>query len=492
MMMRSVKWLSFPLHVFLLVIFFVVNGYRSNMEIMWAGDLLPVGGILLLLGGLLLLLAHARQRSWQKAGLYVFFFMLLLLFYGVAEDFLKNTPLKNIAKINWLLPAFLCMLVVVCVLVGRSKRNFKRATVFLNVLLGVYILLDLGAIGLGWLRGDDRLDPMTSLRSPPGLARTCHDCDKPDIYLVVIDEYMGTPELRSYFGYDNSSLQKRLREQEFLVVENAYSNYRYTDASIASMLNMQFIEPSSLQGLEGFDQVKRKLLFIKDNMVCSFLRREGYRISNQSIFQLRNAPASYSNSFIPLQSNIFTGKTLYRRLLVAIAGSGYYANNPWLQDWIGKDLLRNNRLMMERTLENADRTSNTPLFTYTHLLMPHAPFAYDSLGNRNYHIPKNSKETDTAYLHYLVYANKKITAFITELKRRTQGKAVILLMGDHGYKGSKEKGRHQTLNAVYLPQKNYEGWHEGFTHVNQFPAVFNAVFNYRLPMLKDSLVPGDQ
>ncbi|HYE54213.1 MAG TPA: hypothetical protein VD996_05190, partial [Chitinophagaceae bacterium] len=65
--------------------------------------------------------------------------------------------------------------------------------------------------------------------------------------------------------------------------------------------------------------------------------------------------------------------------------------------------------------------------------------------------------------------------------------AVILLMGDHGYKHSKDKGRYQTLNAVYLPSKNYSGWYEGMTHVNQFRVLFNAVFDQRLPLLKDSL-----
>jgi hypothetical protein len=77
------------------------------------------------------------------------------------------------------------------------------------------------------------------------------------------------------------------------------------------------------------------------------------------------------------------------------------------------------------------------------------------------------------------------------LQQETDGKAVILLMSDHGYQESvikSEKLPFYNLNAIYLPQKNYEGWYNGISNVNQFRVLFNTLFHAQIPLLTDSVV----
>lgn len=104
----------------------------------------------------------------------------------------------------------------------------------------------------------------------------------------------------------------------------------------------------------------------------------------------------------------------------------------------------------------------------------------------------SDRQIDEAFLQYQVYTNKRIGAFIEQLKKETNDKAVILLMSDHGYQPAGKMRRsltYQNLNAVYLPGGQYTGWYNGMTNVNQFRILFNTLFHQRLPLLKDSIVP---
>ena len=67
-----------------------------------------------------------------------------------------------------------------------------------------------------------------------------------------------------------------------------------------------------------------------------------------------------------------------------------------------------------------------------------------------------------------------------------------MLMSDHGFHEFSEevdqKYHFMNLNAVYLPSKNYSGFYDGITPVNQFRVLFNGLFQQKLPMLKDSSI----
>ena len=95
------------------------------------------------------------------------------------------------------------------------------------------------------------------------------------------------------------------------------------------------------------------------------------------------------------------------------------------------------------------------------------------------------------FLQYQVYTNKKVTEFITQLQKETAGKAVILLMSDHGYQPAYEKEKklaYYNLNAVYLPNRQYSGWYPGISNANQFRVLFNTLYDQRLSLLKDTIV----
>jgi hypothetical protein len=73
-----------------------------------------------------------------------------------------------------------------------------------------------------------------------------------------------------------------------------------------------------------------------------------------------------------------------------------------------------------------------------------------------------------------------------------------MLLGDHGFREGVKKEEYNyvfmNLNAIYLPEKNYDGFYDSISNVNQFRVLLNNQFEQHLPLLKDSTIFlwGDQ
>ena len=125
--------------------------------------------------------------------------------------------------------------------------------------------------------------------------------------------------------------------------------------------------------------------------------------------------------------------------------------------------------------------------------MPHPPYYYDKNENETAK-EKLTNEYDAdknLYLGNVAYSNLKIIQLVNDILKNTNGKAVIILMGDHGFRYDKNmpaSGFFQNQNAVYLPDKNYQFFYDSISGVNQFRVVLNTLFKQAIPMLKDSSV----
>jgi hypothetical protein len=475
-------------HFLLLIIFFITHGYAENVK------LVPVAELLLLLlaiiaGGLLLFwLCRKIFKSRERAAVFLTFFLAVFFFFGAFQDFFggyKSTSF--IAQLKIFFPACLVLILLVFILLKRSRGSFLRLRIFLNVLFLLYITIDVVTIGV------KLLSPGTP-KQISGLAN-CDTCAKPSIYFILMDEYSGTDGLKSYFNYDNTSFENFLEAQGFKVNRHALSNYVFTVFSLASTLNMEYLKDLGVQSAQNHYGYRKATAHIGDNIVTRFLRQQGYQVNNFSYFALPGAPAKFRSDYLPGKLSLITHKTMYSRVikeLMIVLASRYSIS--YFQEKSDAFYINNNETIMRRALE---QPAATPSFNYLHLMMPHYPFAYDSMGRRITPFWKRKsftmKDVDEAYLQYLGYTNKRMEKFIAELKQRTNGNAIIILLSDHGYRTNDpkidNKFHYQIFNAVYLPGKNYNAWYDGMSNVNEFRALFNTSFGQKLPMLKDSLIP---
>jgi hypothetical protein len=491
---RLKKGLTTNWHFIGVILFFIIHGYSEHQGLIPLRELLLLLAVLLAAG--LILFGVSRKlfkMQAEKAGLFTSFVLALVLFFSVFQDFFTSIRfLSFIGRLVIFFPLCIAAMIAALVWLKKTGRPFKKGVFFINTVLAVYIIVDLCIIATHFLfpvvqQKDKSLEKL-------GL-RVCDTCARPPVYFVLLDSYFGSAGLREFYQYDNSRVDNFLRQQGFHVTDSAHSNYLHTLFSMASLLNMNYLEGKGSITIENHYAYKAGVAAVRNNTVCHFFKEQGYQIRNYSIFDIDNIPAGHQSGLMPDKIQLITQQTMYYR--VKKYGPPFLARMKWvpgLEKSIENDFVGNNERMLNLTLSASREKQEQPVFTYLHLMMPHMPFSYDSVGNRTVPAAAGSvsiEKMDDQFLQYEVYANKRMITFIEQLKAATRGEAVIVLMSDHGYRPAGRKKRSlacQTLNAVYLPSQNYAGWYNGMTNVNQFRVLFNTLFDQRLPMLKDSIV----
>ncbi len=477
-----------PLFVILLPFFFMFHAFTENYPIVKATD--AVSLVLIYTGVIigLSLLAWIFYRNIIKAALLAFALVAIQFFFGTIYDALKKN-FEGATKYSFILPAILVILVIICILLKKSKKTYKTIGYFFNILLLVLILSDLVSLFVKTSKSKNII-PGSSIASS---LTTCDTCSKPDIYLLLVDEYAGYRQLNEIFSFKNDSFETELKKRGFYVVPEARSNYNKTFYSMASCLNMKYLEglrstrDNKYDNFYCFDQINQADLLV-------FLQKQGYAIYNYSLFDLVNIPKLNDSYVIPTSKRLITSQMMTNRIMKNLGF--HFVSRSYLKKILDHNLVGNNKAD-SLTVKTAGIQNNQPKFVYTHLMIPHHPYYFD----------RNGKETDfnsllnddftksekNAYLEYLVYANNYLLGLTDRIKKASGKPPVIILMGDHGFRqfeaNEKVDPRYyfMTLNAVHLPDSNYHGFYPGMTHVNQFRVILNNVFGQKLPLLKDSL-----
>jgi hypothetical protein len=233
---------------------------------------------------------------------------------------------------------------------------------------------------------------------------------------------------------------------------------------------------------------------IRNSRVLKFLSSNGYRFYNCSIFDFDDQPAHKYSAFLPYGIKLVTAQTFTTRLAEdfrqdILDGKLGLKN---LQKKIAYDNLHFNDQIMDLTAKIAAEKINEPKFVYTHLMMPHYPYYFDSKGN-SLPIEKLgglNKVNANDYIEYLQYGNKRLLELIDNILKNSVSPPLIIVLSDHGFRHPERKVDLAydfiNLNAVYFPDGNYGRFYDGISNVNQFRLIFNQYFGQRLPMLKDS------
>ena len=482
-------------YVFLIPLFFVLHGYNENFGLIGAGDCLILVFTYLAWSVVIYLLAWLLFRNLLKAALLTGMLLCFLLFFGAMEDFFKS-HLFPLSRYKVILPGSFILFCILVIYLKKTDRHLDKLSFFLNILLIVYVLVDIA--GIVWKSVDPNPDKLSiygieikNQYSP------CEECSDPDIYFLLFDEYTSTPNLKQTFHYDNSALDSFLLQRGFSIQPYSHGNYNFTPFSMASLLNMNYI-----RGIKNVSAVTRQdyahcNLLIRDNEVIRFLSSRKYEIVNYSIFDLAGNPSLAESSILPAKTRLITAQTFYNRVMTDIGwhlfignfGMKWFDGNKLYQD------LNNNNKILKLLNRESSLKKKYPRFVYAHLVMPHSPFYYDKNGqlrDTKTLVAEKTGEHLDSYLGYIPYTTGKLKALIDTIQKNTDHKAVIVLMGDHGYRGGPGDSTHshyyKNLNAVYFPDKAYSRFTDSITIVNQFRVIFNTQFKQNLPLLKDSSI----
>lgn len=477
-----------PFFLYLLPVFFVLHGCVENYDHIPFRDAALLTGVYCLFSALFAGLGWLWFRNFTKANLAAMLIMAFHFFFGSMYDLAKRVADGSfLTRYSFILPAALLFFIIAFVWIKKRKSGFSTTRYYLNSLLLVLVAADLAVLTAKILQ------PKTPAADLPAGFTRCDSCAKPDIYFILADEYAGNTELKTLFRFDNSAFLDSLAARRFRVIPESHSNYNYTPFSMASILDMDYLQLSATD--RGRADLANSYTRISGNRLLRFLQHHGYRLRNYSIFDFEGQPGRRLEKFLPVKTRLITAQTFLSR-----------AENSILFNVVtrlkSKAALRkltyayreNNENIYSLTMQEAARTSAAPRFVYTHLEFPHYPYYYDKLGREQPFetLTEGNQTNQKAYVEYLQYSNTQLLKLVDHILQNAATPPVIVMMGDHGFRHFTEpvekKFYFNNLAAVYLPSGDYRQFPDSITGVNLFRVIVNTQFRQQLPLLKDSMI----
>jgi hypothetical protein len=480
---------KFPLYPILFSIFPVLSLAAHNIDEISLDVVFRPLLVSLLVGVTLFGLAKLIFRDWARAALAVSLILFLFFIYGQIYNVSEDVTFRDISlfRHRTLLPLFGMLLLAALVFVARRGNRSSPSPYWLNLLSIVLLIYPTFQIMVNVLQ-QWSADRMVSASSAEVSSKT----DQPDIYYIILDAYAREDILRDFLGYDNSAFVNSLRQRGFYVADCSQANYAYTEFSLTSSLNYDYLDK-----LDVSHSRTERIALLKHSAVRSFLDSNGYEIvafpTGWAFTEWKDADlyVDYQRPVTSLTEfeNLILDTTMFR--VVSDLRSSNQA------DASHKDL---RRLRVFSLLENIkklpQRDSN--LFVFAHLVVPHLPYTFGPNGEVPAFQGKDAtyEEVAAAYVDQVKFVNREILNVIDTLIEDSHIPPVIIIQGDHGPLPDLTEDplrRLPILNAYYLPGVQTDQiLYSSISPVNSFRVVLNSYFGKNLPLLEDQSYFGPE
>jgi hypothetical protein len=427
-------------------------------------------------------ITHERHKGALLASLTLFLFFT----YGHVYNLLENRSFLGHHRI--LMAVWLVLLGLGIWAILSIKKKPRTLSTFLNYFSVVLIIIPLFQIASFELRNTKPVTTanpnVDSVWQPTAKA----PAGSPDVYYIILDAYSRSDMLKKYYGYNNSAFLKSLREMGFYVADCSKSNYSYTPSSLASSLNMDYLD-----NFAG-DIIKENRSFydlgetIKHNKVRQLFSDLGYRFvtfdtdiwwlditnSDQFITQYTSPWQKLMNFSLLGNFEKYYVRTTALRVVDEFASAQ--------QNRFGKAMLSAEKAHYQminfdfEQLENLPQ-SQSPKFVYAHLVAPHFPYVFNPDGSFSYSIAN-----EPGYPNEIQYVDQRMLEVLHKIISESKTPPIILLQGDHGLKADV---RNANLMAYYLPNGGEDALYPSISPVNSFRLVFNQYFGANYPLLPD-------
>ncbi|MCS6803557.1 MAG: sulfatase-like hydrolase/transferase [Acidobacteriota bacterium] len=533
-------------HPFLLAFFPVLSLYSSNLGRVGLDQLLLP---MLVAGGFVFLLE--RSFRWlmnerHKAGLWASVVWIMIIAYGptfdLAQVLWSVSPLLNVTfryMAIWVIP-----FIGVAWWITRTKARAEQFTSLFNLVAGALVLMPLLSIisysvtaraarpaaeGKGisaWAKVEPELtiSRLPAEQQSTSSARTPADQPAlPDVYYIILDRYASADVLREAYGFDNRPFLSWLEQRGFYVVAQARSNYPKTAHSLASSLNMMFLDDVREQYGDQSNDWTPLYQRVRDYKLWRFFKAKGYQFIHVGSWWHPTSENPHADVNINLYSLPEFSRVLYQMTLFYPFSVKTGVLDERSEQW------RRTRYQFARLADVP--AIKQPTFVFAHFLVPHPPYVFARDG-RFLSLSEVAARTRTQnYTEQLAYTNHLLQQLVDQLLSRSETPPIIILQADEGpfplryerqeatfdwTKATDEELREKMgiLNAYYLPDVDATGKNPkpqirnpkrfgfrapdfGFptnranalypeiTPVNSFRVVLSAYFGATLPQLPD-------
>ncbi|MHA2402600.1 MAG: sulfatase-like hydrolase/transferase, partial [Candidatus Kariarchaeaceae archaeon] len=420
-----------------------------------------------------------------------------ILFWKVGLD-VQTQLFNNISLALYvILIVWIVFFLLISYLILRIQSDLKLVTTFMNITSIILFLLIIfqHSTKLEYTISNLSSEKIALVNSDEILKANLTESAYPDIYFIVLDGYGRDDSLSGYFDYDNQQLLTYLSDKGFHISTESNSNYLLTYLSLATTLNMDYLDDLAAEMGTTNNNIFPVLQRIQNNRLMDFLVSLGYRtIAFQSGYhatEMGQVDHYYSGaSFL----------TEYEHVII---------NLTPLQIWLNNYQYETHRKRIHYTFDQLPDViqSDKPTFVFAHILAPHDPFIFGPNGEK--HNPEetyslfeeNPPDLETGrggyitdYTNQVTYINSLVRDTVDKILSKPGRTPIIIIQGDHGprpiwYWNSLENSDLPTifpiLNAIYFPDQDYSNLYPGISSVNTFRLILDQYFGTQLGLVED-------
>lgn len=442
-----------------------------------------------------------RTKHLANVYLYSSVFSIWLFIYGIVNEKLvsiDNSFLNIIGGNRFLLPISVILFVLLLLLLKQKK---KEHIVFNNFLIIYLVFLNIYPIVYFIYK------ELIVIKNP--LVVTVFDkqkieskIDLPNVYYLVLDGYCSSNTLKKLFNFNNSNFNSELERIGFKINNEAHSNYSATIFSIASALNLDYIQNINNDNLYQIDLHN----LISENSVSNLFKKNGYK------YYLFDSGFGLKKKYANDEELIKTSSIILPSLFSTSDNDLYstFINNSFLKvlnsSFFSRISLKNYSLKVLNVFQKLPLLSarKEKKFVFAHIISPHPPFLFDEFGvSSAYGNDIQGKLWDEKlYFSQLKFINHKVIEMVNQIIINDKGNKIIIIQGDHGSRIFPENGNFQknqkwveerfsifnaiyTSNALSYGNKLKKEWNK--SPVNSFRQVFNNIFNSNFQLLPDNI-----
>ncbi|MBA2528564.1 MAG: sulfatase-like hydrolase/transferase [Euzebyales bacterium] len=483
-----------PLHPLLFAAWPVLFLYAHNVDETPLSEGLGLLGTVLGITASLYAVLALLLRDIRRAAVMTTVLALAVLLYGHARNL--------VGDITWLPLAWMAVAAALLAGAARLRAGADEVTTILSGVAAV--LVALAGFNLSQAAGPafaatagDGGDPALA----GAVGSWSQDGQPRDIYYLIFDRYGSEKGLRERFGFDNSPFVKALESRGFFVAGNATANHLKTAQSLASSLNLRYLDGLAERYGPDTGNLLPTYEMLQDHAVGRILRERGYTYVHIGAW------------WDPTQSNRQADVNL-----------GYERRSDFfLAFWETTLLSEMGQRPSQRSGEQRRRTTYhgaltqfeqlaavaqrpEPTFTFGHVLLPHQPFVFDRQG-RYKDLERDARDGhDRGYLEQLSFTNGKILTLLDRLLDVPEAqRPIIVVQADEGphplsflrtpdpekqYSWAQASDAEvaeklRILNAYYLPGVEDPGLYDTISPVNTWRLLFDIYFGAELPLLAD-------
>jgi len=441
---------------------------------------------------ILLIICIPLVGSARKASILASLSFLIFWLFGAITRAIEFIPAQIIASRAEGL-TLLFSAVVICIAARRLVNDNQRGPFKFSFIAAKTIFISSVLI----ITGGYFYKPISSRNNDSGIASELEDL--PNIYYFVLDGLGRLDLLGNYYRVYTKDLTDGLKDLGFFVAENSFSNYLESLPSVASALNMDYLDAFiSREDSDFFNRAELQRL-INNNKVIEALKAQGYRIysvsSNRTGINLTSADERSSASVV-------------REHLISIV----FAETPvaYLVHQLGFSDLRfkNHRegILKAFSFLKPFPTSGDPHFIFGHIQAPQPPFVFridgkpritedrfSYLDGSNYVGIKRSYRS--RYSEQAAFILRNTLKVIDQIAKEDPF-SIIIVQGSFGpgleYNLDSEKQsnlgeRAAIFNAYRIGMSEWHsaGLYHNISPVNSFRVILNLILGAKWPLLPD-------